>query len=139
MTDDTVTAKLAEWEALVEGATPGVWFPVDENGGAPGTPPAWTVSRTAATGDYAGDVVYLPAPLTDRSMDGQYAADAEFIAAARHMVPALLGFVREVLEGHEREVIATYEGHGEEAWCPRCRHHWPCPPEQAARKWIGGA
>lgn len=97
MTDDTVTAKLAEWEALAEGATPGVWFPVDENGGAPGTPPAWTVSRTAATGDYAGDVVYLPAPLTDRGMDGQYAADAEFIAAARTAMPALLAAVQDVL------------------------------------------
>jgi len=27
---------------------------------------------------------------------------------------------------HFREVVAVHESHGEEAWCAKCREHWPC-------------
>ena len=27
---------------------------------------------------------------------------------------------------HPREVIAAHEGYEEEAWCPKCRSHYPC-------------
>lgn len=42
--------------------------------------------------------------------------------------PAPLEAVRGL---HTREVIAVHEGHGEEAWCPICKEHWPCPTIKA--------
>jgi hypothetical protein len=85
--DDTVTAKLAEWEALAEGATPGPWraqthidFPYE---------PGYLVYRAPEDGGVfgtAGDVGWAGV-----------VSDAEFIAAARHMVPALLAAVQGVL------------------------------------------
>ncbi len=61
--------------------------------------------------------------------------DAAFIAHARADVPALMDEV-ERLRGriealHPREVIAVHEGYGEEAWCPECQFHYPCPTIRA--------
>jgi len=81
MTDDTVTATLAEWEADMGRRVP--------------------------------------------------AADPE----DRNIARALLGFAREVREGHEAEAEARAF---DPLCCARCREEWPCPTEQAARKWIGG-
>lgn len=38
-----------------------------------------------------------------------------------------------IKERHPREVIAVHESHGEEAWCPRCKKHWPCDAARSAR------
>lgn len=46
-------------------------------------------------------------------------------------VRALSKALRAVLAIHPREVIAVHEGYGEEAWCPRCQEHYPCPTVQA--------
>jgi len=132
MTDDTVTAKLAEWEALVEGATKGPYTLIEQGG-------YWV--KVATADGYALMV-------GDASGDGTARApDARFIAAARAAMPALLGFVREVRKGHEAR---TWTEYGvpvlDEFDSPVRVHHgcacghkrWPCPTEQAARKWIGG-
>jgi hypothetical protein len=74
MTTDTVTAKLAEWEALAEGGTEGEWRADSATGQVWATPGEPCLVATAG-----------------------WVEDAAVIAAARQMVPALLGFVREVL------------------------------------------
>ncbi len=38
--------------------------------------------------------------------------------------------IQRVRELHPREVIAVHEV-GEEAWCPTCQQHYPCPTIQA--------
>lgn len=126
MTDDTVTARLAEWEALVEGATEGPWEAgVEES----------MLGSFFTIRDSAGRQVFFRDGLT-------VTADAEFIAASRHMVPALLGFVREVREGHvssqnTRGVGQVRDGEWT-AYCEEDFEAWPCPIEEAAQKWIGG-
>jgi hypothetical protein len=138
MTDDTVTAKLAEWEALVEGATKGPWVVngPDEDWAAISSGPdsvihAYTThdpdcEGCTCGGDEAGHVAIS-------------VEDAEFIAAAPDLARSLLGFVREVTEGHEPDDEGRY--------CWACASNaygnalvpWPCPTAQAARKWLGGA
>jgi hypothetical protein len=123
---DTVTAKLAEWEALVEGATEGPWErrDVDE-----------VHAPKMEDRDEATDVATIFDP----------DADAEFIAAARTIVPTLLGFVREVREGHEPMDWCPNPRHDAEGVCPECvvtcvkdGLDWPCHTEKVAQKWIGG-
>ena len=67
MTDDTVTAKLAEWEALTEGATEGPWSVYKTRGGT-------YVTRPDLLGVAREWSLVWQEP------------DAEFIAAAREMV-----------------------------------------------------
>src|SRR5690606_34290739 len=106
------------------GATPGPW---DTGGG----------STSIGHGDkWVAHVVDHQEP----NEPVQARADAAFIAAAREMAPALLGFVREVRAGHVRE---PYVDEPSEGFCRDCQRGgaagtWPCPTEQAARKWIGG-
>src|SRR5690554_4371554 len=127
--DDTVTAKLAEWEALSEGATEGPWevgdryhiqgashCRCDESYGPlvwegvrdiNGTPMRGHIHRRPRPlGNGEDTSIYggaLPEPVVVALSTSEYVrislADAEFIAAAREMVPALLAFVREVREG----------------------------------------
>ena len=116
--DDTVTAKLAEWETLANAATDGPWEVVGD-----GDP---YLRR--------GDVTTRGEP-GDRFIVCENAGpDAEFIAAAREMVPALLGFVREVqhiLATQRHEVIGARGLREQDVVRAR-------DIEQAARKWIGG-
>ena len=117
--DDTVTAKLAEWETLTNAATEGPW----ESSTANRRRSAWV----RAAGGHMVDHYIRP-------------GDAEFIAAARTAMPALLGFVREVRALHVRE---PYADEPSEGFCRNCQRGgaagtWPCPTEQAAQKWIGG-
>lgn len=123
---DAVTAKLAEWGALTEAATGGEWSWIHDT--------RVSGERVCRIGSLPGnyDVGWTPR--------GNGEADAEFIAAARHMVPALLAFVREVRAGHVRE---PYVDEPSEGFCRNCQRGgaagtWPCPTEQAAQKWIGG-
>ena len=156
MTDDTVTAKLAEWEALVEGATEGPWDNYRPN-------EAYRIHEVCSTTTQG-----LNETLAEVS-GYNAAADAEFIAAAREMVPALLGFVREVRKIHrpfsiytlaeecelpdEHEHGSASDGGDDICWdeptgdqfCDVCRDEdgnrspWPCPTVQALTERIGDA
>lgn len=135
MTDDTVTAKLAEWEALVEGATPGPWDNYRPNR-------AYRIYEVCATTTQGLNETL--AEVSGYNAD----ADAEFIAAAREMVPALLGFVEDVLALHrESEWLCGNARHtNPEVGCPECYtacetcdRTWPCPTVRALTDAIGGA
>lgn len=116
-TDDTVTAKLAEWEALVEGATEGPW----ESSTANRRRSAWV----RAAGGHMVDHYIRP-------------ADAEFIAAARTAMPALLGFVREVQKLHHLIKDSSLTSLDVDPFWRCSCGALDCPTEQAAWKWIGG-
>lgn len=64
--------------------------------------------------------------------------DAEFIAAARTAVPALLGLARKVQKLHHiiRDSSLTSLD-VDPFWRCSCGA-LDCPTEQAARKWLGG-
>lgn len=121
---DTVTAKLAEWEALANAATEGPWR---EDDASASVETVWTLE-----GDDEPQVI----------CDWLEPGDAEFIAAARTAMPALLGFVREVRALHASSEATRGVGQIRDgAWTAYCEEDledWPCPTEQAAQKWIGG-
>ena len=128
MTDDTVTAKLAEWEALADAATEGPW---DTDGGG----------ASVGHGDkWVAHVVDQQEP----NEPVQARADAEFIAAARTAMPALLKFVRKVRARHvsssESRGVGRVDPETGEwgAYCDGDGEWWPCPTVQALTKWIGG-
>ena len=135
--DDTVTAKLAEWEALAEGATEGPWTfePAGERSlcGEPQCCSEYWDNRIWGNG----------AVLTESHRLSE--ADAAFIAAARTAMPALIAAVKDVRAMHvssseSRGVGRVDPETGE--WGAYCDHDgewWPCPTEQALTKWIGGA
>ena len=56
-------------------------------------------------------------------------ANADFIAAARSYVPALLAAVEAVLKVHPADRHEDYPQ--EQAFCPPCGEWWPCPTVQA--------
>lgn len=123
--DDTVIAKLAEWEALAEEATPGPWWFEAAGESECGEPQCcsecWD-NRIWGDGAVLTESMWLSE------------ADAEFIAAARTAMPALLGFVREVqhiLANQRHEVIGARGVREQDVVRAR-------DIEQAARKWIGG-
>lgn len=122
MTDDTATAKLAEWEALANAATEGPW--------------EWIDGPRQELANHTRGVLRCAA------LAHPHPADANFIAAAREMVPALLGFVREVRALHASSEATRGVGQIRDgAWTAYCEEDledWPCPTEQAARKWLGG-
>lgn len=72
--------QLAEWEALAEGATEGPWHVDDVLG--------WSID--GASGQYVAEV------------SGRHDPNAEFIAASREAVPALVAEVRRLREGIAR-------------------------------------
>jgi hypothetical protein len=123
MTDDTVTAKIAEWAALEEGATKGPWEPTTSQ-------PTMNNRSGYRFGDPRRPAAFLAHQMR--------VEDAEFIGAARTAMPALLGFVREVLEGHEPDDEGRYCGECSSNAHGNALVPWPCPTEQAARKWLGG-
>jgi hypothetical protein len=119
--DDTVTAKLAEWEALTEAATPGVWTfePAGES----------ECGETQCCYEYWDNRIWGDgAVLTESHMLSD--EDARFIAAAPDLARALLGCVREVLAACEK-AKANPAGDGS------VKVH-AAVIEQAAWKWIGG-
>lgn len=126
--DDTVTAKLAEWEALAEGATERA--EVAEQ------------ARAEAERRFQDRDAGAERSLHHWFIEGALWASA---AAAPAIATALLGFVREALEGHEPMDWCPNPRHDAEGVCPECvvtcvkdGLDWPCPTEQAAQKWIGG-
>lgn len=52
-------------------------------------------------------------------------------------VPRLVAALRAVEAMHVREVISVHEC-GEEAWCPACKAHWPCPTIAAVHEALEG-
>ena len=58
--------------------------------------------------------------------------DAEFIAAARTDVPALVAAVRAVLDKHRRD------GSEVAGWCLHDGRPWPCPTVRAVTDALGG-
>src|SRR5690606_33964088 len=83
------TAKLAEWEALTEGATEGEW--------------SW-IHDTRVTGEAVCRIGSLPGnhDVGCTPIDSGE-ADADFITVAHNTaMPALLGFVRDVLAACEK-------------------------------------
>ena len=61
-------------------------------------------------------------------------ADAEFIAAARTTVPALLDLADAVLERHVKAqpITAAYGTQEGGDYCAACAEDWPCPDYTAA-------
>ena len=131
--DDTVTAKLAEWEALTGAATEGPWAPWLDQDGAKHMQGRLMVGNADAV--IPDGETWIEGVDVNPIAECYTPEDRAFIAAARQMVPALLGFVREVRKGHEPEPEARAF---DPLCCARCREEWPCPTEQAARKWVGG-
>ena len=127
---DTVTAKLAEWEALVEGATEGEWSWIHDT--------RVSGERVCRIGSLPGnhDVGWTPR--------GNGEADANFIAASRTAMPALLGFVEDVRAMHvsssESRGVGRVDPETGEwgAYCDHDSEWWPCVTIQALTKWIGG-
>lgn len=86
--------QLTEWERLAETATEAPWSAADEHGLLEGAEPAWCVSRMrpgyeamSETDGYLYDIAYTTG--TNEQ------ADAEFIAAVREALPALIADLRE--------------------------------------------
>lgn len=139
---DTVTATLAQWAALTEGATEGPWR-------ANGPDEDWAAISS-------GPDSVLHAYLThERSCDGcecgdegaQVAIsieDAEFIAHARTAMPALIAAVKDALGLHRPHPVPQEMIYGTITACSECGSvddapvEWPCPTVQAAQKWLGG-
>lgn len=95
MTDDTVTAKLAEWEALVEGATEGPWAPWLDQDGAKHMQGRLMVGNADAV--IPDGETWIEGVDVNPIAECYTPEDRAFIAAAREMVPALLAAVQGVL------------------------------------------
>lgn len=108
---------------LHEKATEGPWGAANEHGDlGPGVMPAWCVSRMDGK-KWLYDVAYL--------VPGeQEQADAEFIAAARNALPALLDAyeaVERVRALHRQVRLSPSVSE-----CVICLHEWPCDTATAA-------
>ena len=68
-------------------------------------------------------------------------ADAEFTAAARTTVPALLDLADAVLERHVKAqpITAAYGTQEGGDYCAACAEDWPCPDYTAATTALHGA
>lgn len=94
---------LAAIEARAGAATPGPWSAADEHGLMEGATPAWCVSRDMTTGKWMSDICYVESGVTFEE------PDAEFIAAARADVPALVAEVERLREIVNAQKAATSE------------------------------
>lgn len=67
-------------------------------------------------------------------------ADAEFIAASRTTVPALLDLADAVLERHVKAqpIPAAHGTHEGGDYCAACAEDWPCPDYTAATTALEG-
>ena len=82
------------------------------------------------------EVTYANAPITWDDHGGEVftEGDAEFIAAARTTVPALLDALEKVLELHHPIPGTTTDRHGvrDTTFCDHCLHpEYPCPTVEA--------
>jgi hypothetical protein len=166
LAEDTVTATLAEWEALVEGATVGpwevgdryhiqgashcrcskdvgplVWEGVRDINGTPMR--AHIHRRPQPLGGGEDTSIYggaLPEPVTVALSTSEYVriapGNAALIAAARTAMPALLGFVREVRVALAHEACADTCGSQLNEVYP-CSC-WKSTIERALTERIGG-
>ena len=133
--DDTVTANLAEWEALVDGATEGPWA-VEENDYG-----EHAVYQDEGEGAFG--TAYIAEDIRQGRDEGR--ADAEFIAAAPTIARALLAFVgevRELAEWHETkaEKARAFPGPGSEAVMEKAAQvHDDAARRlrQVVEKWVG--
>lgn len=130
ISSDTVTATLAQWEALVAGATKGEWL---------------TYTERRDDGSFRGGIGVerdTEIEVCETPHTSQGSADAEFIAAARTAMPALLGFVEDVRALHRE--YRVWRGSEDvthpdrKGTCRECYAPVPCPTEQALTKRIGG-
>ena len=82
------------------------------------------------------EVTYANAPITWDDHGGEVftEGDAEFIAAARTTVPALLDLAEAVLERHVKAqpITAAYGTREGGDYCAACADDWPCPDYTAA-------
>ena len=109
-------------------ATPGPWE-VEPFTWRPGHPlPESEWLGVEATGPVKGGVALIL--LNDDDDDH----DAEFIAAARTTVPALLDLADAVLERHVKAqpITAAYGTQEGGDYCAACAEDWPCPDYTAA-------
>ena len=111
---------LARIRAQADAATPGPWmtYTVTPNMGS-------EILTAPGEGEAYGDYV-VPEYI---DMD-----NAEFIAAARTTVPALLGLAEAVLERHVKAqpITAAYGTREGGDYCAACADDWPCPDYTAA-------
>ena len=111
--------RLAEIEARANAATQGPWewHPYMGSGATLAKPnhPFHEVNILKTTDDWP-----------------PVAPDAEFIAAARTDVPALVAALRAVLDLHYGEPYAQGPD-----YCAECEHRWPCPTVQAVADALG--
>ena len=121
----TIDTRLAEIRARVEAATEGPWTPMeyDHNPGDQGVP-------ILGGGERGSMAAHLTAYTMTLSNVDQSEADAEFIAASRTDLPALLAAVEAVLElhlrsGHTRSVGFPRAGQWEH-YCVADQQSWPC-------------
>ena len=115
----TIETRLAEIRARVENATEG----------------PWSVYR----GDRIGTYVTRP-DLAGVAREWSLTwsdADAEFIAASRTDLPALLAAVEAVMALHKRLTFPD-DGIGEPTACGHCDNEtWPCPTIRALAAALG--
>ena len=82
------------------------------------------------------EVTYANAPITWDDHGGEVftEGDAEFIAASRTTVPALLDLADAVLERHVKAqpIPAAYGTREGGDYCAACADDWPCPDYTAA-------
>ena len=111
---------LARIRAQADAATPGPWmtYTVTPNMGS-------EILTAPGEGEAYGDYV-VPEYI---DMD-----NAEFIAAARTTVPALLDLAEAVLERHVKAqpITAAYGTREGGDYCAACADDWPCPDYTAA-------
>ena len=93
--DELTNAKLAEWKALADAATPGPWIEYERE--------THGEHYVVWIGTDSGDIAKLCDCVKVRGeVDGAVKADAEFIAAAREAVPVLIDEVERLREENER-------------------------------------
>ena len=91
-----------------------------------------TDAATEGPWELLGDGEYVSGPgiLVAPDDGGVTSADAEFIAAARTTVPALLDLAEAALKRHVEG--RTFYGHGFSQRMCECGASWPCPDYTAA-------
>ena len=130
MTATSIPALLEPIQARLNAATPGPWefdgadicnVP-DYSGPTPAVPYVEVMENRVTCGSYCygGSI--------EQTISDE---DKALIANAPTDTARLLAAVKAVVALHPREVIAVHEGYGEEAVCPECQLHYPCPTVSA--------